>query len=184
MLQAAIPPPIAMGWVKVMSVAEIFESMDYGPAPENADLVTAWLEGHKGGFDHFIDGAWCKPGSGQRFATQNPATGETLGQIAQGDDGDVDRAVSAARKAQAPWAKIGGPARARYLYALARLLQKHSRHLAVLETLDNGKTIRESRDLDLPLAVRHFYHHAGWAQLMAQELPGYEAVGVAGQIIP
>lgn len=173
-----------MGWVKVMSVAEIFESMDYGPAPENADLVTAWLEGHKGGFDHFIDGAWCKPGSGQRFATQNPATGETLGQIAQGDDGDVDRAVSAARKAQAPWAKIGGPARARYLYALARLLQKHSRHLAVLETLDNGKTIRESRDLDLPLAVRHFYHHAGWAQLMAQELPGYEAVGVAGQIIP
>ncbi len=167
-----------------MNVPEIYESMEYGPALESADVVRQWLDDHRDGFDHFINGAWCPPNFGSRFATRNPATGEVLGQVAKGDSADVIGAVSAAHKAQPRWAKLGGPGRARYLYAIARLLQKHARHLAVLETMDNGKPIRESRDVDLPLAVRHFYHHAGWAQLMPQELPGYEPLGVAGQIIP
>ncbi len=104
--------------------------------------------------------------------------------MAQGSSADVDAAVKAARGAFERWQKIGGHARARYLYAIARLVQKHSRRLAVLETMDNGKPIRESRDLDIPLVARHFYHHAGWAQILESEFPGYVACGVVGQIIP
>ena len=96
----------------------------------------------------------------------------------------MDRAVRAARKAQPEWSALGGHGRARYLYAIARQIQKHSRLFAVLESLDNGKPIRESRDIDIPLVARHFYHHAGWAQLMERELPGRVPVGVIGQIIP
>ena len=107
-----------------------------------------------------------------------------LASVAQAGEKDVDAAVQAACKAFPAWSGLSGHARARYLYALARQLQKHSRLFAVLETLDNGKPIRETRDLDIPLAVRHFYHHAGWAQLMSTELPGYKSVGVCGQIIP
>jgi len=97
---------------------------------------------------------------------------------------DVDRAVAAARRAQPGWVALGGHGRARVLYALARLLQKHARLFAVIETLDNGKTIRETRDADLPLSARHFYHHAGWAQLQSEEFADYRAVGVVGQIVP
>ena len=104
--------------------------------------------------------------------------------LLKGNEKDVDKAVKAAKKAQADWAGLSGHQRARYLYALARQVQKHSRLLAVLETLDNGKPIRETRDLDIPLVARHFYHHAGWAQLLEDEFPGYEPVGVCGQIIP
>ena len=100
---------------------------------------------------------------GRSFATLNPATGDTLAHVAEAGEADVDRAVAAARKAQRGWAALPGTARAGHLYALARHLQKHARLFAVLETLDNGKTIRETRDIDVPLAVRHFYHHAGWA---------------------
>ena len=107
-----------------------------------------------------------------------------LASVAQGSSADIDAAVKAARGAFSGWQKIGGHARARYLYALARLVQKHSRRLAVLETMDNGKPIRESRDLDIPLVARHFYHHAGWAQIVESEFPGYLACGVVGQIIP
>ncbi len=123
-------------------------------------------------------------GSGEGFETLNPATGKPLARLAQATDKDVDRAVRAARSAQPLWWSLGGHGRARYLYALAREVQKHSRLLAVLESLDNGKPIRESRDIDVPLVARHFYHHAGWAQLMEQELPGRVPVGVIGQIIP
>ncbi len=97
---------------------------------------------------------------------------------------DIDAAVRAARAASPKWRALTPHARARYLYALARLVQKHSRLLAVLETMDNGKPIRESRDIDIPLVARHFYYHAGWAQLLEQEFPGYEPCGVVGQIIP
>jgi aldehyde dehydrogenase (NAD+) len=104
--------------------------------------------------------------------------------VATASAADVDAAVAAARAALPAWQALTGHQRARYLYALARQVQKHSRRLAVLETLDNGKSIRESRDIDIPLVARHFYHHAGWAQLRDEEFAGYEPVGVVGQIIP
>ena len=165
-----------------MNVPEIFDSMDYGPAPESAAEALAWLVDGGDRFGHFIDGAMTDAGDG--FPSKNPATGEVLATITQATQADVDAAVAAARKAQPKWAKLPGHARAKYLYALARLVQKHSRLLAVLETLDNGKPIRESRDIDVPLVARHFYYHAGMAQLMEAELPDREALGVCGQIIP
>ncbi|MBY6083023.1 aldehyde dehydrogenase family protein [Ruegeria arenilitoris] len=165
-----------------MTVKEIFETMEYGPAPESAAEALAWLVDQGDKFGHFIDGAFTKPGKG--FESRNPATGEVLAKLTQATQADVDAAVAAARKAQPKWEKLGGPARARYLYAIARLIQKHARLFAVLETLDNGKPIRESRDIDIPLVQRHFYYHAGMAQLMETELPDAQALGVCGQIIP
>jgi aldehyde dehydrogenase (NAD+) len=144
--------------------------------------VRAWLATHKSSFGHFIGGAFV-PGTKQ-IDTNEPATGKLLAKIADGSKEEVDTAVSAARKAQAPWEKLGGHGRARHLYALARMVQRHARLFAVLESLDNGKPIRETRDLDVPLAARHFYHHAGWAQLQDSELSAYGAIGVVGQIIP
>jgi aldehyde dehydrogenase (NAD+) len=167
-----------------MSVAEQFRAMEYGPAPEDASEAIGWLELHKRRFGHFIDGAWHQPVAGAYFETSDPSTGEALAQIAQGGSEDVDAAVSAARAALGPWQKIGSHARARFLYAMARQIQKHARRLAVLETMDGGKPIRESRDIDIPLVARHFYYHAGWAQLLDREFPGYIACGVIGQIIP
>ncbi len=158
--------------------------MDYGPAPEAPDLANAWLEQHKRTFNLFIDGKFVKSKSGEYFETVNPATTKVLAKVAHGGAKDVDAAVKAARKAYSSWSKLSGHARARYLYAVARHIQKHSRLFAVLETLDNGKPIRETRDLDIPLVARHFYHHAGWAQLIESEFSGYESVGVCGQIIP
>src|SRR5215471_5400697 len=148
-----------------MSIAEKFLSMEYGPAPEDPKDATAWLERHGRRFGHFINGRWQQPAAGGYFDTVDPSSGEKLASIAQGSAEDVDAAVKAARAALPTWQALTPHARARYLYALARLVQKHSRWLAVLETLDNGKPIRESRDIDIPLVARHFYHHAGWAQL-------------------
>ncbi len=167
-----------------MSVAEIFQSMDYGPAPESADAAAEWLGRHGDGCRLFIGGRWHAPKTGEWFDSHNPANGDVLARVAKAGTQDVDAAVKAARKAQPGWAKLGGHGRARYLYALARLVQKHSRLLAVLECMDNGKPIRETRDIDVPLVARHFYHHAGWAQLMEREFPDMAPVGVAGQIIP
>ncbi|HSL71887.1 MAG TPA: aldehyde dehydrogenase family protein, partial [Longimicrobiales bacterium] len=167
-----------------MKVAEIFETLEYGPAPESAALAAEWLESHGRRFTLFINGEWVAPKADEFFQTVNPATARPLAEIAQGGAADVAAAVAAARDALDGWKQLGGHGRARYLYALARLVQKHSRILAVLESLDNGKPIRESRDIDIPLVARHFYHHAGWAQLLDIEFPGYEAAGVAGQIIP
>ena len=165
-------------------VSEIFESMEYGPAPEGAAPAHAWLDAHGRRFDHFIGGAWQAPADGGRFPTLNPATGTPLADVSQGGPDDVARAVAAARAAQPAWAGLGPAGRARFLYAMARHVQKHSRLFAVLETLDNGKPIREARDIDIPLVARHFYHHAGWATLLPTVLPGTEPVGVVGQIIP
>ncbi len=165
------------------SVPEIFQTMAYGPAPEGLGPVNEWLERHGRRFGLFIAGDW-RPGEGDTFETLNPATGKPIARLAQATAADVDRAVRAARGAQPDWWALGGHGRARYLYALARQIQKHSRLFAVLETLDNGKPIRESRDIDVPLVARHFYYHAGWAQLMEQELPDRVPVGVIGQIIP
>ena len=165
-------------------VSEIFESMEYGPAPEAAGPAVAWLEAHGRRFGHFIGGAWQPSADGARFPTLNPATATPLAEVAQGGPDDVERAVAAARAAQPGWAGLGPAGRARFLYAMARHVQKHTRLFAVLETLDNGKPIRESRDIDVPLVARHFYHHAGWATLLPTALPGAEPVGVVGQIIP
>ena len=165
-------------------IQEVFETMEYGPAPEAANEARAWIEGSGPRFGHFIDGGWCEPSESEFFPSLDPSSEEQLAEIAQGSAADVARAVAAARAAQPAWRELGGPARARYLYAIARHVQKHSRLFSTLETLDNGKPIRESRDIDIPLVARHFHHHAGWAQLMESELDGYEPVGVAGQIIP
>ncbi len=167
-----------------MSIAEKFVTMEYGPAPEDPKEAGAWLDRHGRRFAHFINGAWQPPAGGEYFATLDPSNGEQLASIAQGSATDIDAAVHAARAASAKWRALSPHARAPYLYALARLVQKHSRLLAVLETMDNGKPIRESRDIDIPLVARHFYHHAGWAQLLEQEFPDYEPCGVVGQIIP
>src|SRR5580693_1528435 len=167
-----------------MSIAEKFVAMEYGPAPEDPKEVLAWLDLHGRRFGHFIDGAWRQPAEAGYFETTDPATGEKIASIAQGSIADIDAAVQAARKALPKWQELTPHARARYLYALARAVQRHSRRLAVLETLDNGKPIRESRDIDIPLVARHFYYHAGWAQLLESEFPGFEACGVVGQIIP
>ena len=167
-----------------MDVAELLGTLDYGPAPESRSEVDAWLEGHHRRFGHYIDGAWTFPKGAKSFKTRNPATGETLASITQGGRADVNTAVRAAQGAKKKWARLGGHGRARYLYALARLVQKRARHLAVLETLDNGKPIRESRDIDIPLVARHFYHHAGWAQLIETEFEGMGPLGVVGQIVP
>ncbi len=167
-----------------MSVARYFDEMSYGPAPEADGEARQWLASHKAEFGHFINGAFVAPQSGQHFDTLEPATGALLAKIGQGNAADVDAAVAAARKAQTAWAKLPGHARARHLYALARMIQRHARLIAVIEALDNGKPIRETRDIDVPLAARHFYYHAGWAQLQETEFADQVPVGVVGQVIP
>jgi len=166
-------------------VKEIFETMSYGPALEQADYVHAWLSQHSKGFELFIDGEWRQPlTSAAMITTCNPANGEVLGKITAAGGDDVEAAVAAAAAAFPKWSGLSGHERAKYLYALARAVQKNSRFLAVLETLDNGKPIRETRDIDVPLVARHFYYHAGWAQLLHSEMPDQQPLGVVGQIIP
>lgn len=162
------------------TVKEILNTMDYGPAPEATGEVLKWLKGRS--FGYYINGAFVAPSA--TFAVDNPATGERLAEVGQGSAADVAAAVAAARAALPGWSRLAGHERAKWLYALARTVQKRERFLAVLETLDNGKPIRESRDIDVPLVARHFYHHAGWAEMLAEEFPGAGPVGVCGQIIP
>jgi aldehyde dehydrogenase (NAD+) len=164
------------------TINEILNTMEYGPAPESQKEAQAWLDQKGRQFGLFIDNAWSE--AGELFASNNPADGKQLAQLTQASTNDVDRAVQAARRAQPGWQGLGGHGRARILYAIARLMQKHARLFAVLETLDNGKTIRETRDADLPLVARHFYYHAGWAQLQDEEFANHRPVGVVGQIVP
>lgn len=167
-----------------MNIKELYTTMEYGPAPESAVSATDWIKSHNGKFHLFIDGKWQEPISKKYFKTENPANKENLTNVADANEKDVDKAVKAARKALAGWTSLSSHGRARYLYAIARQVQKHSRLFAVLESLDNGKTIRETRDIDIPIVARHFYHHAGWAQLKDTEFKEYQEVGVVGQIIP
>ena len=166
------------------TVSEVFETMEYGPAPESDKQALEWLAQHGGTFALFVGGRWVKGESGELLEVINPATTQRLARVTQAGQADVAAAVAAARGAFPAWSTLPGHARARHLYALARAVQKHSRLLAVLESLDNGKSIRETRDLDIPLVARHFSHHAGWAQLVEAEFAGYRPVGVVGQIIP
>ncbi len=156
--------------------------MDYGKAPESPAPALEWLAQQNNKMSHFIGGDW--HAGKDHFDSTNPATGECLAKVAQADENTVNLAVKAAQKALPKWQALSGHERGEYLYAIARLIQKNTRLFAVLETLDNGKPIRESRDIDVPLAIRHFYHHAGWAQLIESELPNHQAIGVVGQIIP
>jgi aldehyde dehydrogenase (NAD+) len=169
---------------KTTNVAELFETMSYGPAPESGVPAQEWLAAHAPNLTMFIGNDWRTPGNGEYFPSINPANGKPLIGIAQGTAGDIEAAVAAARAAFPTWSATPGHIRARYLYAIARQVQKHSRLLAVLESIDNGKPIRETRDIDVPLVARHFYHHAGWAQLMSSELADQRPLGVVGQIIP
>lgn len=167
-----------------MKILDIYNSMEYGPAPESHSAADQWLESKNRKFDLFIDGQWQAPSSESYFDSINPSNEDFLAKIAEANEADVDKAVAAASKAQSSWWELGSHGRARYLYALARQIQKHSRLLSVLETMDNGKPIRETRDIDIPLVARHFYHHAGWAQLMDTELKDYQPIGAVGQVIP
>jgi aldehyde dehydrogenase (NAD+) len=164
------------------SVREAFDTMPWGTAPESPALANEWLDRHERRFGHLIGGAWTAPAD--LFAVINPATSAELAQVSQASGPQVDAAVRAARAALPAWQALGGGGRARWLYAIARGVQRNARLFSVVESLDNGKPIRESRDIDIPLVARHFYHHAGWAQLLDREFPGMEAVGVVGQIIP
>ena len=169
-----------------MTIKKIYNTMAYGPAPENAADAMSFLDAHKRKFELFIGGKWQKPSSGEYYDSTNPSNKKNLAKISEANTADVDKAVAAANKALPKWVEIGAHSRARYLYALARQVQKNARLFTVLESLDNGKPIRETRDIDIPLVARHFYHHAGWAQIRDTdpELREYKELGVVGQIIP
>jgi len=154
---------------------------DYAPAPEARDIVTI-----EPSYGLFIAGEFVAPRDGSTFKTVNPATEEVLAEISAAGAGDVDAAVAAARRAQRSWARRPPAERAKYLYRLARTIQERSRELAVLESIDNGKPIKETRDVDLPLVAAHFFYYAGWADKLgyAGFGPDPQAVGVCGQIIP
>ena len=155
--------------------------MEYGPAPEDPkEALSGWM-GTSGVWDTSSAANGVSLRKVQYFDTTDPSTGEKIAVVAQGSAADVDAAVRAAREAFPKWQGLSAHARARYLYAMARQVQKHSRRLAVLETIDNGKPIRESRDIDIPLVARHFYHHAGWAQLWTRNFLDTRLVGWWGR---
>ena len=154
----------------------------YAPAPESTDHIRL-----KERYGLFIDGKFTPPASGKYFKTINPANEKVLAEVAEAGEKDVDRAVQAARKAyDKVWRKMSGRERGKYVYRIARIIQERARELAVVESLDGGKPIRESRDVDIPLSAAHFFYHAGWADKLAYAFPGKKVspVGVAGQIIP
>ncbi len=155
---------------------------EYSPAPENRDHIQL-----KKKYDLFIDGKFVKPKSGKYFATLNPATGEKLADVAEANKADVERAVKSARKAYDKyWSKMSAKDRGKYVYRIARMIQEKARELAVIESLDGGKAIRESKQVDVPLAAAHFFYYAGWADKLNYAFPNRksEPLGVAGQIIP
>lgn len=158
------------------------DSWEYAPSLESISHISIQKK-----YDLYIDGKWVKPSSGKYFKTINPANEEVLAEVAHANEKDIDKAVKAARKAYTNvWSKMTGAERAKYIYRLARMMQEKARELAVIETLDAGKTIRESRDVDVPLACNHFFYYAGWADKLEYAFPNQnvEPVGVAGQIIP
>ena len=167
-----------------MTILESFDKLDYSEALESSSEAQKWLEDNGRRFGQFINGKFISQKDAEIIASLDPSNGDLLANIEIASDSQLNTAVKAARKAQSNWQALGGHGRAKVLYALARLIQKNARLIAVLETLDNGKPIRESRDIDIPLAIRHFYHHAGWAQLQEKEFKSYESIGVVAQIVP
>src|SRR5581483_9198496 len=154
---------------------------DYAPAPESIDHVK--IEPR---YNLFIGGKWVTAHSKKRFATINPATEERLSEVVEADEVDVDRAVRAADRAFDSWSRLAPARRARYLFRISRILQERARELAVVETMDGGKPIKESRDVDIPLAAAHFFYYAGWADKLEWAFPNRKPrpLGVAGQVIP
>ncbi|CAN7203641.1 aldehyde dehydrogenase family protein [Mesorhizobium sp. LjRoot246] len=167
-----------------MNILDRYHAMEYGPAPEARNEADAWLAARDFSKALFIDGAWKAASGGKTFETSEPSSGKLLAKLSDASAADIDAAVAAAAKALPKWSAASGYQRAKVLYAIGRAMQRHQRLFAVLETIDNGKPIRESRDIDVPLAIRHFIHHAGWAQAMDKDFPGHKGVGVVGQIIP
>lgn len=155
---------------------------DYSPSPESTSHINL-----KEKYDLYIDGKWVKPETGKYFDTINPANEELLAKVAYAGDKDIDNAVKAARKAyDNVWSKLSGAERGKYIFRIARLMQERAKEFAVIESLDSGKVIRESRDVDVPLACNHFFYYAGWADKLEYAFPNrkVESLGVAGQIIP
>ncbi|RUV02448.1 aldehyde dehydrogenase family protein [Mesorhizobium sp. M6A.T.Cr.TU.017.01.1.1] len=167
-----------------MNILERYHAMEYGPAPEARNEADAWLAARDFSKALFIGGDWKAATGGKTFETSDPASGKLLAKVSDAGAADIDAAVSAAAKALPKWSASSGYSRAKVLYAIGRSMQRHQRLFAVLESIDNGKPIRESRDIDVPLAIRHFIHHAGWAQALDRDFPGHKGVGVVGQIIP
>ena len=160
------------------------QPFDYAPAPESRSVVDI-----RSSYGLFIGGEFVDPVAGRSFKTLNPATEEVLAEVSDADDADVDRAVGAARRAfTRVWSRMSGRDRSKYLFRIARVLQERGRELAVLESIDNGKPIKESRDVDVPLAAQWFFYYAGWADKLDYALPGRPGpprpLGVAGQVIP
>ncbi|MES2761657.1 MAG: aldehyde dehydrogenase family protein [Bacteroidota bacterium] len=167
---------------KEIKKLEYFTDWKYAPAPEATDHIRLQKQ-----YDLFINGKFVKPNSGKYFDTINPATEEKISSIAEANDKDVDSAVKAARGAyDKTWSKMPPKERAKYIYRIARLIQERARELSVIETLDGGKSIRESRDIDVPLAANHFFYYAGWADKLEYAFPNRnpKSLGVAGQVIP
>jgi aldehyde dehydrogenase (NAD+) len=161
---------------------DLSSDWDFAPAPESTGHINL-----KKKYDLFIGGKFVKPKSGKYFKTVNPATEEVLAEVAEANDKDVDAAVKAARKAyNNTWSKLSGKERGKYIYRIARLIQERAREFAVIESLDGGKPIRESRDIDIPLAAAHFFYYAGWADKLEYAFPNRkpQSLGVAGQITP
>jgi aldehyde dehydrogenase (NAD+) len=167
-----------------MNILERYHAMEYGPAPEARNEADAWLAAKDFSRALFVNGQWRPSASGRTFDVADPSSGKLLAKVSDASAADIDEAVAAAAKALPKWQALGGYGRAKVLYAIGRAMQRHQRLLAVLESIDNGKPIRESRDIDVPLAIRHFIHHAGWAQSLSDEFPGHKPAGVVGQIIP
>jgi aldehyde dehydrogenase (NAD+) len=161
---------------------EYFTDWKYAPAPEATDHIRLQKQ-----YELFINGKFVKPNSGKYFDTINPATEEKISSIAESNEKDVDTAVKAARSAyDKTWSKMPAKERAKYIYRIARLIQERARELSVIETMDGGKSIRESRDIDVPLAANHFFYYAGWADKLEYAFPNRnpKSLGVAGQVIP
>ncbi|MDC3083166.1 aldehyde dehydrogenase family protein [Pelagibacteraceae bacterium] len=163
-------------------VIKNFQNISYGPAPEDSKEVNSWIKNLKNPNNHFINGKFVKSSSSKKLNIINPSTNKKIATLSVASKKDVNAAVSAAKKAHIKWSKLSSFDRSKYLYALARLIQKNSRFISVLETIDNGKPIRETRDIDIPLVARHFYYHTGWAARNTNNSDN--SIGVVGQIIP
>ena len=167
-----------------MSLLKSFDNLEYSEALESNKEAQDWLESKNRRFGQLINGKFVTNKNSELIDSLDPSNGDLLAHIEIANSDQLESAVKSARKAQPAWEELGGHGRAKVLYALARLIQKHARLISVLETLDNGKPIRESRDIDIPLAIRHFYHHAGWAQLQEKDFSSFESIGVVAQIVP
>jgi len=166
------------------TVTDLLSTLEYGPAPEDRSAADKWVKDHGGKFGHFIDNKWEQPEGRKYLESKAPKDYGVLAETIQGTAEDVEMAVQAATRAQPAWAALSGFERAKHMYNIARMVQKHHRLFDVIEALDNGKTIRETRDADIPTVIRWLYHYAGWAQLMDTEMRGWAPLGVVGGIVP